>query len=29
MSELVKLAEDKGIQTLDACTLVMLGTNQY
>jgi predicted CoA-binding protein len=28
-SELVKLAEDKGIQTLDACTLVMLGTNQY
>jgi predicted CoA-binding protein len=27
--ELVKLANDKGIQTLEACTLVMLGTDQY
>jgi len=28
-AELEKLAEEKGIQTLEACTLVMLGTNQY
>ena len=28
-AELEKLAEAKGIQTLEACTLVMLGTNQY
>jgi predicted CoA-binding protein len=27
--ELVKLANDKGIETLEACTLVMLSTNQY
>ncbi len=27
--ELEKLANDKGINTMDACTLVMLGTNQY
>ena len=27
--ELEKLAEEKGIRTLEACTLVMLGTNQY
>ncbi len=27
--ELEKLANDKGIRTMDACTLVMLGTNQY
>jgi predicted CoA-binding protein len=27
--ELEKLAKDNGIRTMDACTLVMLGTNQY
>ena len=27
--ELRKLAEKNGIKTLDACTLVMLSTNQY
>ena len=27
--ELEKLAADKGIKTMDACTLVMLSTNQY
>ena len=27
--ELEKLARDKGIKTLEACTLVMLGTNQF
>jgi predicted CoA-binding protein len=27
--ELAKLAETKGIKTMEACTLVMLGTNQY
>ena len=27
--ELEKLARQKGIQTLEACTLVMLSTNQY
>jgi predicted CoA-binding protein len=27
--ELVKLADEKGIKTMNACTLVMLGTNQY
>jgi predicted CoA-binding protein len=27
--ELVKLAEEKGIETLYACTLVMLATDQY
>ena len=27
--ELADLAKVKGIQTLDACTLVMLSTNQY
>lgn len=27
--ELEKLAADKGIETMDACTLVMLSTNQY
>lgn len=26
---LEKLARDKGIETLEACTLVMLSTNQY
>ena len=28
-SELVKLARKKGIDTLEACTLVMLSTGQY
>lgn len=27
--ELSTLAEQKGIQTIEACTLVMLSTNQY
>lgn len=27
--ELAKLASDKGIQPVEACTLVMLSTNQY
>ena len=27
--ELVSLAREKGIKVLDACTLVMLSTNQY
>ena len=27
--DLVKLAEEKGIKTMEACTLVLLGTNQY
>jgi predicted CoA-binding protein len=27
--DLVKLAANKGISTLNACTLVMLSTNQY
>ena len=27
--ELEKLAEQKGIKTMDACTLVLLSTNQY
>lgn len=27
--DLVKLANDAGIETLNACTLVMLQTNQY
>lgn len=27
--ELVSIAERKGIETLEACTLVMLSTNQY
>lgn len=27
--ELMKLAKEQGIQTLEACTLVMLGTGQY
>ncbi len=27
--ELVGLAEEKGIKTMEACTLVMLSTNQY
>ena len=27
--ELETLASEQGIQTLDACTLVMLGTGQY
>jgi predicted CoA-binding protein len=27
--ELVSLARNKGIKVLDACTLVMLSTNQY
>ena len=27
--ELEKLANDNGIKTMDACTLVMLGTNQF
>lgn len=27
--ELDKLAQQKGIKTLEACTLVMLSTNQY
>lgn len=27
--ELVSLAREKGIRVLDACTLVMLSTNQY
>jgi len=27
--ELEKLARDKGIKTMEACTLVMLGTNQF
>ena len=27
--ELVSLAREKGIEVLDACTLVMLSTNQY
>lgn len=28
-SELKKLAQNQGIQTLEACTLVLLSTNQY
>ncbi len=28
-SELEKLAESKGIETIEACTLVMLSTGQY
>lgn len=28
-NELQQLAADNGIQTLEACTLVMLSTNQY
>ena len=28
-AELEKLANNKGIKTMDACTLVMLGTNQF
>jgi predicted CoA-binding protein len=28
-TELANLAEKKGIQTVNACTLVMLSTNQY
>lgn len=27
--ELAKLAEENGIQTINACTLVLLSTNQY
>lgn len=27
--ELAQLAKDKGIQPIEACTLVMLSTNQY
>lgn len=27
--ELYKLANEKGIETIEACTLVMLGTGQY
>lgn len=27
--ELVKMAEDKGISTMEACTLVLLSTGQY
>ena len=27
--ELVKLAAEKGIKTMEACTLVLLSTNQY
>ena len=27
--ELEKLAEEKGIKTMEACTLVLLSTNQY
>ncbi len=27
--ELAKLAGEKGIQTMEACTLVLLSTNQY
>lgn len=27
--ELARLAKEKGIKTLEACTLVMLSTNQY
>lgn len=27
--ELEQLAEEKGIKTMEACTLVMLGTGQY
>lgn len=27
--ELEKLAADKGIETMEACTLVLLSTNQY
>ena len=27
--ELITLAEEKGISTIEACTLVMLSTNQY
>lgn len=27
--ELLTLAEEKGINTIEACTLVMLSTNQY
>jgi len=27
--ELMTLAEEKGINTIEACTLVMLSTNQY
>ena len=28
-NELEKLAKQKGIKTMDACTLVLLSTNQY
>jgi uncharacterized protein len=28
-SELVRLANEKGIETLDACTLVMLSVGSY
>jgi predicted CoA-binding protein len=28
-TELEKLANNKGIKTMEACTLVMLGTNQF
>ena len=28
-AELEKLAAEKGIHTMEACTLVLLGTNQY
>ncbi|WP_343668493.1 CoA-binding protein [Chitinophaga sp.] len=28
-NELAKMAEDKGIYTLEACTLVLLSTGQY
>jgi len=28
-AELEQLAEDNGIQTMEACTLVLLGTGQY
>jgi len=27
--ELAEMAKEKGIKTLEACTLVMLSTNQY
>lgn len=27
--ELIKMAQEKGIETLEACTLVMLSTGQY
>lgn len=28
-SELIQLASEKGIETIEACTLVMLSTHQY